>query len=401
MIDKLVIQIPFSFAVVRGQGLKDEKPVLCSNPWTVPGVFRVPPKHLPFKKGAREVVADEQGNLVAEEIFCPWDSIESSHAGLAIKPFHEGNGKLAWPYLEIKASPAKLAQGHNVYGTDQVRPCVVNMLSILAQKYPGIEHSLNMADARVSEIDITYSVSIPFEKHRQGLIDALRYVSKGQTKNRGDSYESTVYFGSKGTRLKKIKVYLKGAEILRDIEERKRKKRPLPPGDVVQLAQDLVRFELTLKKDWFERRAISVNLADFIDRFDGTDGLIRKVYDEGCKDLFESLKGEVVKVTSDKDVLAKLEAVHGETRGRPARLMGFYQALKAVGFDNLKTQYPERSFRRYISDLEAAGFSRVHLCALHETQGATVIAFPQLVTATMLEEPSPQGYQYPMLAEAV
>jgi len=401
MIDKLVIQIPFSFAAVRGQGLPDEKPVLLSNPWTIPGVFRVDPEKLPFKKGARELVRTENGEWKAEEIFCPWESIETSHAGLAIKPFHEGNGKLCWPYLEIKASPAKLAQGHNVYGTDRVRPCVVNMLHILTQQYPDIRDLLNIRDARISEIDITYSVSIPFEQHRQGLIDALRHASKGQTKNRGDSYESTVYFGSKRSRLKKIKVYLKGPEVQRDLEERKRRKRPLPPGHVVQLAHNLVRFELTLKKDWFERRAMSVNLADFIETFDTDFTMIRKVYDEGCKDLFEALQGEVVKVTSDKDVMNALERVHGETRGRPARLMGFYQALKAVGYDNLKTQYPERSFRRYITDLEAAGFSRVHLCSLHETQGATVIAFPQLVTATMLEEPAPSDYVYALLAEAV
>lgn len=401
MIDKLVIQIPFSYSVVRGQAPMDHKPILLSDPWTTEGVFTVDPKKLPFKKSAKFLDTDDQGNLKPEEIFCPWDSVASSHSGLAIKPFLEGNGKLVWPYLEIKASPAKLVQGHNVYGSDRVGRCVRNMLFTLFSAYPDVADLLNISDARISEIDITYSVRIPFEHHRKALIDALRHVSKGQTKNRGDSYESTVYFGSKRSRLRKIKVYLKGPELQRDLEERKRKKLPLPPGEVVQMAQDLVRFELTLKKDWFERRRISVNMLDFVDRFDSDFSELRRCYDEGCKDLFEALCGEVVTVTDDKDVMMKLEAAHGETRGRPARLMGFYQGLKAVGYEALKGQYPERSFRRYMTDLEAAGFSRAHLCSLHETKGHTVIAFPQLVTAKMLEEPAPAGYEYPDLAAAV
>lgn len=400
MIDSLVIQIPFSFAVVRGRGALDCPPVLVSDPWLMDGVFSVDPSLLPFRKGAKEVIKNADGILIAEDIFCPWDSLPSSHSGLAVKPFLVGNGKLCWPYLEIKASPAKLAQGHNVYGTDLVMPCVINMLSVLFQHYPDIEPILNLMDARLSAIDITYSVSIPFEKHRQALIDALRHCSKGQTKNRGDSYESTVYFGSKNSRLRKIKAYLKGIEILRDLEDRKRKKLTLPSSDVIQLAQDLVRFELTLKKDWFERRLIPTNLFEFARMCDSDPSLIRQFYETGMKDLFDSLYGEVIKVTNDSDVHNALEAAHGSTRGRVARLMGFYQGLKGVGFEQLKTQYPERTFRRYVSDLEIAGFSRVHLCSLHETKGTTVIAFPQLVTATMLTDFAPPGYVYPDLNAA-
>jgi II/X family phage/plasmid replication protein len=400
MIDSLVIQIPFSFAVVRGRGNSDCPPVLISDPWLIEGVFSVDPCLLPFKKGAKEVTTNKDGLMIAEEIFCPWDSLASSHSGLAVKPFLIGNGKLCWPYLEIKASPAKLAQGHNVYGTDLVSPCMVNMLSVLFQHYPDIEPFLNVLDARVSAIDITYSVSIPFERHRQALIDALRHTSKGQTKNRGDSYESTVYFGSKNSRLRKIKVYLKGPEILRDLEERKRKKLSIPDAATVLVAQDLVRFELTLKKDWFERRLIPVKLFEFCKHFDADPLMIRKVYDAGCKDLFDSLMGKVVKVTNDNDVLNSLEAVHGGTRGRVARLMGFYQGLKGVGFEQLKNQFPERTFRRYVTDLEMSGFSRVHLCSLHETKGTTVIAFPQLVTASMLCDFAPSDYVYPNLNAA-
>jgi len=102
-------------------------------------------------------------------------------------------------------------------------------------------------------------------------------------------------------------------------------------------------------------------------------------------------------VTSDKEVMQKLSVVYGETRGKVARLMGFYQALKAVGYEALKSQYADSSFRRYISDLEAAGFGRAHLCSLHVNKGNTVIAFPQIVQLGTLGEPAPENYRYQSL----
>lgn len=401
MIDKLVIQIPFSKFAVSGS-YDHESDEFCQ-PWTRNGIFEVKQAFLPFKKGAKELYTDEHGKLCADDIYCPWESLGTDHGGLAVKAYHAGNGLLSWPYLEIKCSPAKLVQAHNVYGTDQLSPCVVNMLYVLVKHYPDLTCDetgspvLDMANARLSEMDITYSVRVPLQAHRNALIDVLRHTSKGQTKNRGDSYESTVYFGSRNSRLKKIKVYLKGPEILQDVEKRKKKKMILPNQSVIDDAQSLVRFELTVKKDWLERRRIPTKLNDCIRYFDGDPALIRTVYNEGCKDLFASMCGEVLTVTDEKKVMMHLEKVHGETRGRVARLMGFYQSLKAVGFDALKEQYPKRTFLRYIADLEAAGFSRSHLCSLHINKGQTVVAFPSVVRLDSLGEPAPINYKYPSL----
>jgi len=401
MIDKLVIQIPFSYFAVKGS-FDHDSDRYCE-PWTRKGIFEVIPRYLPFKKGAKELFTDENGVLHADEIYCPWESLGSDHGGLAVKPYHQGNGLLPWPYLEIKCSPAKLVQAHNVYGTDKVELCVENMLYVLTQHYTGIynpeasQSFLNIKDARITEIDITYSVKVPLEAHRTALIDVLRHTSKGQTKNRGDSYQTTCYFGSAKSRLKKIKVYLKGPEILADIEKRKKQKLPIPDNSIISLAQPLVRFELTLKKDWLERRRLPTKLSDFIERFDSDPALLRTVYNEGCRDLFKSMCSEVVTVTDEKHVYGLLEKFHGETRGRVARLMGFYQGLKAVGYDQMRDQFPERSFRRYIQELELCGFSRAHLCSLHVNQGNTIVAFPSMIRLDGLGEPSPTNYRYPRL----
>jgi II/X family phage/plasmid replication protein len=400
MIDKLVIQIPFAAYAVNGVYSHDSDRYC--QPWTRNGVFQVIPAYLPFKQGAKELYTDEKGRLCADYIYCPWEKLESSHGGLAVKAFHQGNGMLPWPYLEIKCSPAKLVQAHNVYGTDDPVPCVENMLAVLVNHYPDLMNGdvpfLNMADARVTEVDITYSVRVPGESYRNALIDVLRHTSKGQTRNRGDSFQTTCYFGSRNSRLKKIKVYLKGPEINNDIKERKKKKMVLPPSQVISDAQELVRFELTLKKDWLERRRLPTRLQDFQRLLSSDPAMLRTVYNEGMKDLFKSLSGEVMTVSDDKKVFAVLEKYHGDTRGRVARLMGFYQGLKSVGYDAMKASYPERTFYRYVKDLELAGFGRSHVCSLHVNKGNTVVAFPTVVRLDGLGEPCPDNYSYPRLA---
>jgi II/X family phage/plasmid replication protein len=40
-----------------------------------------------------------------------------SFTEMAFKFFHEG---YYYPYVELKCSPAKILQGHNVYGTDWI-----------------------------------------------------------------------------------------------------------------------------------------------------------------------------------------------------------------------------------------------------------------------------------------
>lgn len=396
--DKLVIQIPF---LLRCLNVRFDNPLEANKrPWDMIGVFTVKTEFIIFKKSAKEVFLKDDGSLHAEDIFCPWDSLKSSHSGLAIKPFICGNGKQSYPYLEIKCSPAKLAQGHNVFGTDNIYQCIQNMLTVLCQYYPNITNVLDFEHARISEIDLTRSCIVDNPLHQRAVIDLLSKTSKGQTRNRGDAYQTSVYFGSKNSRHKKIKVYLKGPEILHDIQGRKKHKLSIPDQSIIDLAQKLIRFELTLKRDWLENRRINTYLKPFIAHSDSEPDFLTNLYNDGMKDLFESLQGESMTLTNDNDVYKQIDKYYSDTRGKTARLMGFYQSLKAVGYENLKLQLPERSFYRQIKDLENAGFSRAHLCALHQNSGGQVIYFPQIIKIESLGNFCPPGYEYPLLSIA-
>jgi II/X family phage/plasmid replication protein len=239
---------------------------------------------------------------MVSDIYCPWESIASSHSGMALKVYHEGNGACTWPYIEIKCSPAKLLQGHNVFGFDDLRKASKNMLFLLNHKYPeflagwevldDLGPMLDLDNARVSELDITYSLAIYDETTRFSFIEFCRYLSKGHTKNSSNSYDSTVYFGSKNSRLKRLKVYLKGIEIENDNKNRIKKGLSPAPPEVVELSKNLVRIECTLKKEWLERRGISVKLVELIDFFEADADQYKSLFFQSTLDFFKAFEGQ-------------------------------------------------------------------------------------------------------------
>lgn len=412
MIDKLVLQIPFSNAWVRTSARVDTMEFDSPDPFSRTGIYFVDQHYLPIKKEAKTVTVetgeDGKRTLIAEDIRCPWESLPTSHGGLAMKAYPEGNGFCNWPYLEIKCSPAKLTQGHNVYGFDDLATAAKNMFWVLHSFYPSmfgglvqaddfvgppLPGFLNFDDTRVSEIDITYAVAVPSEIKRMAFIKAMHTLSKGQTKARGDSFETTAYFGAKKSKLKKIKVYLKGPEVINENKERKKKGQTLIPDEIVATAKNLVRIEATLKKEWLERRGFPVNLHRLLSYLKGTSkDWYRNTFTDATKDLWNALEGQEITVMSDDKIYKAIDRVHGDVRGKTARVFGFYQAIRAVGLETLKGQYNERTFRRMVTDLRICGFSDASLCSLHNGYG-NVIQIAQVVNLSALHEPIPEGVE--------
>lgn len=405
MIDKLVLQIPFAAGWVRGRpdSKEDwEHP----DPWERKGLYYVDLRELPFKRAASDidVEVNEDGtfNFQDVDLYCPYESIPSSHGGMSMKVFDEGNSKQNWPYIEIKCSPAKLVQGHNVWGWDDLHLAAENMLVVLHQRYPWLfggfhgvreKHGIviDTDKIRVGEIDITYSVAVPNPKHRAAFIELLHTLSQGQTKARGDSYQTTAYFGAKKSKLRKIKVYLKAPEIDNDNADRKRKKlAPIPPR-AAAIASDLVRVEATIKREWMNRRGMITDLKTLIGYVKNKPNWCREVFSDATKDLWSALEGQEIKVMNDDVVMKSIDAVHGATRGKTARVFGFYQAMRAVGYQALKDQYPKATFARLVSELKMAGFSKANLQALNKSSAATIVQLPTIISLASLGEPRPVG----------
>lgn len=245
-----------------------------------------------------QVQQRDDGGFDVEHLRHAWESLSTGFTPLAFKVFHESLGKRLMPGVEIKASPAKLLQGHNVFGPTCIQKGAEVMLKWLAGSYPKLFSMLDVHETQVYCLDCTYSARLPNERTALQVIAALRGTSNGNTKPRGDTYETTAYWGKKDSRLKRLKAYLKYPEFLRQLEEAKRNRvgrtDPEPRRDLhnahvrewkrldhpdlsayrtlkvlsnpnlQEWAKNLLRFEATVMHRWLERRGLSTRLVDLI-----------------------------------------------------------------------------------------------------------------------------------------
>ncbi|MGS5638480.1 phage/plasmid replication protein, II/X family, partial [Acinetobacter baumannii] len=66
---------------------------------------------------SRSVHKNDDGSISAAALFHPYESVPTHYTGMAMKVFFDTSYE---PYVQIKASPAKLLQGHNVFGSDNI-----------------------------------------------------------------------------------------------------------------------------------------------------------------------------------------------------------------------------------------------------------------------------------------
>ncbi len=310
----------------------------------------------------------------------PWESLPSSYGGVAFKVFDMTHLKDGIAWIELKASPAKVMQGHNLYGSDNLAECAFALVEVLGKHYPQILDDIAIDTWQVAEADITFASWAGNEREASNFINSLAQVSKGQTRAR-TGYSGTVYFGKKNSRLKKIKVYDKFKEIVSWMAKEDRR------GDqnnilqyytpeLLEWAKGMVRWEATLKHRWFERRGISTNLFELRKNWNS-----QKFWTEAMKDLFEALDGEEMKIVKDpeieqrlKDQFLTINAKTGNiTYGKAMSAYRTYRAIKAEGYEEAKRQSTSRTFYRHLEMLKKVGLSRALLQNLTGNAGGAEI----------------------------
>jgi len=341
---------------------------------------------------ATSVLADGKGGYQVEDISHAWESLSTGFTPLAFKVFHQSLGKRVQPGVELKASPAKLLQGHNVFGPTSIRKGGEVMLKWLAGSYPKLWALLDWQAAEVYGIDCTYSARLPDERTALQLIQALRGVSNGQTRNRGDDYETTAYWGSKETRLRKLKAYLKGPEFRRQLDEAIKAARAYGGANFVpsqafaahrllavlqnpalqEWAENLLRLEATVMHRWLERRNIPTNLwalCDYQERLEEQGScFIQWCWEHVTKELFAAFEGISMRVINDEKVLAALKArwtkfgKNGKANETVAlNLFRTYRSIKDYGWQETMDSMSRATFYRHVDQICECGLSKAAL----------------------------------------
>jgi len=396
MLDKIHMFIPFKIDVISILGDVDRSPTL-----------HVDLASMGVPMRARGVLADGQGGYTYEDLSHAWESLPSSYTPMAVKVFHQSLGKRLNPGVELKASPAKLLQGHNVFGPTSIRMGAEVMLKWLAGSYPQLWAMLDVLSIQVYALDCTYSARLPDERTSRQLIQALRGVSNGQTRNRGDDYETTAYWGSKETRLRKLKAYLKSPEFLRELDtvtkcarggnlSSRRVLQVMSDSRLLAWVENLIRLEATVMHRWLDRRGIPSELWALCDHQEqlASEGrcFIQECWEAVTKELFAAFEGITMRVINDEKVLAALIEKHtkvgkgrytkektvdgvvvpslyipGKSSDAYARnLFRTYRSLKEYGWDETKESMNTKSSYNHINDICACGLSKAALQKLKQ-----------------------------------
>lgn len=318
---------------------------------------------------------DAQGRLSMRRH--PWERIPSHFEPVAFKVYDMTTAKEPRAFIEIKASPAKVMQGHNVWGSDDLAECALALINAVAMNYPEVVELLDQGTWQVREADVTFFSRAESELHALQFIQAMGNVSKGHTRARS-GYASTAYFGGKTSRIKKLKLYLKKPEveqwIKKTLREADGEERTAVFDDrLLAYLDGMIRWEVTLKARWFERRGLSVNLFELRKKWDSV-----KFWKEGTKDLREALEGQEMKLNDDEQIEKTLRTRFAATTrsGKPTytkatNCFRTYRLIKELGYSEAQRITTKATFYNHVAMLGQIGIS---LAALQNIEhGATVI----------------------------
>ena len=395
MFDRFVLKLPFRFEVD-------------GSPFAVPDA-EYKTSIIDLKKLQKMVSLKLAGTIEDGEVFDlrhPYESIPSSWSGLVFKIFDSGQNNLA--HVELKASPAKLLQGHNVYGSECPEVGIMSMLVVFFNAYPDFKPLLNVDNAEITSLDSTYSCVLKSNTYVLQVLDFLGSVTNGQTKAR-ESYVSTVYWGKADSRHRRLKAYSKFQEVQHQIAELQRKnhnnkhaKTIRSLESVLAYSMNLLRFEATAMKRWLLDRGIPIGIKSFVEharKFQAENGypICRYIWQECFNPIFQALGGHTMKIHNDvelkEELITRFSTINKQGKlNKNQALAAFrtFRNIKAEGWIECQGSMSSSTFYRHVSMISACGLSKAYLQNCHKAD-SNVIPFIQYVQIDF-EKQKPDNY---------
>lgn len=343
-----------------------------------------------FEMASRHVDVTEDGTLVPKDLYAPYESLPSSYSGLAVKFFDKCT--LTDPYVEIKASPAKLLQGHNVYGGESVGNAACEMLGILFQSIPELGDRLDVSLSTIRHIDTTFSSSVTNEAIIPKIIDYLSRINNGQTRaTKNKKYETTAYWGGESSRLLQLKCYAKYEEMLYQIETMKKEAKAgneqskmlldtVYTPELLEYSKKLLRWEARIKSRKLERLGLPTGLFDFIKYQQENPDVLTVLWKQAFAPIFDTFKGQTMPYSTDddlhqifKDKLKVITPAGRVSYTRANNVMNFFHLIRDVGLVEVKTRYSSSTYYRLMGFLNDVDLSAAWLANLHTKRKGDIV----------------------------
>ena len=363
--------------------------------------------------GAKSIHFRDDDTIGTCGLYHPYESLPTSFTGIAMKVNFDGH---FYPHITIKGSPAKVLQGHNVFGSDDLELCVSEMLYWVQDAYPELYGMLAINTAEIRKMDVTYMSIVGSPKLVRSAIDYMSRISNGQTKpTKSKKFETTMYWGGATSRLIRQKCYSKFDEYLAQLDKFKKLAEKgdahalkivnvMSDDRLMNIARTSLRWECTFMKRWLERNDIPVNAWDLINYQKENPDFLKRIWSKGFEKIFDAMKGLDMTIVNDDKVLGRLKLefgkplASGRTSYRKAiNLYSFYIQLKAMGLDEIKSQrlYSVPRLNAILADLCTAGFSKSFLQNLHVNDGSKTIPFVNLINIDFSKQ-TPDWYVEPL-----
>lgn len=357
------------------------------------------------KRGLRIVPNDMtwhiDGSYDVHGLHHPWESLPSSYTGVACKLFQSG-GFYDVPFVEIKASPAKVMQGHNVFGSENLEACFRSILSIVSSALPDFSKMLDFENFQVRRLDATYSIKLPNSDVLASVLESLSRVSNKYLRpSRQGEYESTIYFnkvsGNSNTgRTTSLAIYAKENEVdhqLQDLLKKKKIEKTERYDSVIEALSDdrlqyfsmsLLRFEARCRTRFFDKYQIprlGKDLIEYVrgyEKQNGEGSFCRFIWSLSMRDLLDAIDGQKIQIIHDTKVKALLHKAFDTTRAngtvntaKAVRLFGFYRRLTHESYAEVKRSMGttgKSTFYASVQALREIGFSKFSLQNAHKKE---------------------------------
>ncbi|HDM8168478.1 TPA: hypothetical protein P0E23_001072 [Vibrio harveyi] len=330
----------------------------------------------------------------------PYQSLPTSFTGMAFKIFQ--GTPLRDACVELKASPAKILQGHNVYGSTNIITGAYEMLMALYNSYPDFAEMLDFTASTLDAIDCTFSARAKTELQAKQVINQLKSVANKQMRaSVRNEHETTCYF-SRGSRHVDRKVYLKGFEFNRQLNQLRASQEKgdhsndrvidvMSDPNLINYARNLIRFEAGAKRRYLDDIGVPKNLFEackFQEQYE-KDGncLIRDIWSKAFAPLLDALEGQKMNIFNDEEVHNKLKILYGKTTpkgnvtySKADRVFRFYRSLVSDGYNAVKDSFSaRRTFYDNLNLLLDAGFSKAQIQNLQGNGNDNVVPLLQVI----------------------
>lgn len=356
----------------------------------------------------RHVSKSDDGQTITGDLYHPYEALPSDYTDMAVKFYT--NTMNAVPYVELKASPLKLLQGHNVYGFESIQLGAEHMLGMFMEAFPKLTPILDFDKTEVLALDTTYLFRLPHQNMVQPVLDYMANIASGHRKARQVKYDNYITWGNDSASVRP-KAYGKFEEVksqLNKIQKQADKGCPrsktlvVAMHDALPFANAVLRLEARICKTYLTKNGYSSNLYDLINLQKETPELLLRLWHVAFDPLLDTMKGKYMNFSSDGEILDLLKSklVTYTKTGKPSytkamNAMKFYSLVRQMGLQATQKIYSKAQFHKSLNSLLDVGISKSHIQNLAKNPNGKVIPFVRMFELKMCDQ-MPSDYQIPV-----